>query len=190
MKRNTVVFGASAIFVFALGIGAWSWFRAGPAEPVPAASVETSYPDEWRMTLAEARNSAAFPLVVPSHPAANEQNLTAVYVHPGGTTVAMQFPAPKSSNVRQDYIEVFLLPWEGGNPAERFAQDIAQDPVIGKSLLSVEGVPAEGTLANSPSDIEQANPAYLRLVHKGLEIQISGGDSLDLLLKIAQTMVA
>ena len=102
----------------------------------------------------------------------------------------MQFSAPTKSDVRQEYLEIFLLPWTGGSPEEHFAEDMEQAPVIGKGLYSVDGVTAEGTLAHSPDDIDQANPAYLRFVYKGLEVQISGGESLDLLLEIAQTIVA
>lgn len=155
-----------------------------------ARAFQPQYPDEWKSTLPEAKAQAAFALLVPNHPAANEGNISAVYVHPGGTTVAMQFPAPTKSDVRQEYLEVFLLPWAGGNPEVRFAEDIDQAPVIGKSMYAIDGVTAEGTLAHSPDDIDQANPAYLRFVYKGLEVQISGGDSLDLLIEIAQTIVA
>jgi hypothetical protein len=184
-----IVVGASAIALL-LGIGVWAVLGGASQEPPPAPAFEGQYPDEWKVSLSEAKKLAAFPVVVPDHPAANEEDLTAVYVHPGGSTVAMQFPAPKESDVRQQYLEVFLVPWDGGDPADHFAEDIDKDPVIGKSILSVDGVPAEGTLANSPSDGDQANPAYLRFVYEGLEIQISGGDSLDLLIEVAETVVA
>lgn len=155
-----------------------------------ARTFQPQYPEEWKSTLADAKDKAAFALLVPDHPAANESNITAVYIRPGGSTVAMQFPAPTKSDVRQEYLEVFLLPWAGGNPEDHFAKDIEQAPVIGKSMYTIGGVIAEGTLAHSPDDIDQANPAYLRFVYEGLEVQISGGENLDLLIEIAQTMVA
>lgn len=147
------------------------------------------YPEEWKTSLEEAKAKVPFTLLVPDHPAANSQIVTAVYVRPGGATVAMQFPSPGKADVRQEYIEVFLLPWGGGDPSSRFAEDIEQAPVEGKSMYSIEGITAEGTLPNSPDDGEGANAAYLRFAYEGVEVQISGGDSLPLLEEIAKTII-
>jgi hypothetical protein len=44
--------------------------------------------------------------------------------------------------------------------------------------------------ARSPTDPEQANPAFLRFVVDGVDIEISGGEKLDTLVEIAETMVS
>jgi hypothetical protein len=38
--------------------------------------------------------------------------------------------------------------------------------------------------------MDRANPAFLRFVHDGIDIQILGGDDLDLLIRIAKSMLA
>jgi hypothetical protein len=144
---------------------------------------------EWESSLPAARSHVGFPIFVPDHPSANEANLIATYVRPGGAWVAMQFPAPTDADVQQTHIEVFLMPWEGGDPSEAYAENLAKDPVVGKGLHQVQGIVALGVTANSPTDTDQANPAYLELVYEGIEMQVSGGDSLERLIEIAESIV-
>ncbi len=141
-------------------------------------SVPTKYPDEWKTTLQAAQSQAKFTIDLPSDPLANTGNITAVYVWPQGAAVALDFPAPAvpQTPVRQDYIEVWESPWTGGDPAQSFAADIAADPVVGKAMYSIDGMPALGVTAHSPNDFERANAAFLRFVVNGVDVQISGGE--------------
>jgi hypothetical protein len=55
--------------------------------------------------------------------------------------------------------------------------------------MDLNGVTALGVNAHSPSDSERANPAFIRFVIDGVDIQISGGESLDALRSIALSIV-
>lgn len=191
MSRR-IGFTVGAVAVLTACLAAWVGLRGGGPRIGREGDrgFDTTYPDVWRVSLGEAKSTVGFPLLVPNHPAANDQNVVAVYVRPGGTTVAMQFPSPGKADVRQKYLEVFLVPWEGGDPSDSFAEDVEMDSAEGKTLFFVEGVIAEGVLPKSPDDVEQANPAFLRFVYQGIDVQISGGDSLDLLVEVAKTIIA
>ncbi len=157
---------------------------------VPGGEVD-QYPDEWKTTLSDAEVQASFSVIVPSHPSAGAQNITAVYLWPDGSAVALQFPppAPVTSPIRQEYIEVWESPWVGGDPQADYARDMAEAPSEAKALYDIDGVVALGVTAHSPSDIEGANPAFLRFVVNGIEVEVSGGESIDTLIAIAQTIV-
>lgn len=149
------------------------------------------YPDEWRTTLDTAMANARFGLILPNHPKANSGNVTAVYLWPDRSTVALQFPplAVAASPVRQDYIEVWESPWTGGDPNADFAADMAAAPAVGKALYDIDGIPALGVTAHSPSDMDEANPAFLRFVFQGIEVEISGGEDVNMLIEIAKSIV-
>jgi hypothetical protein len=66
---------------------------------------------------------------------------------------------------------------------------MAEAPSEAKALYDIDGVVALGVTAHSPSDIEGADPAFLRFVVNGIEVEISGGESIDTLIAIAQTIV-
>jgi hypothetical protein len=158
-------------------------------EPLGRLTPSPPYPEEWKTTLAGAQVGAKFPVVLPNDTMANSTNVNAAYVWPGGAAVAFDFPAPQAqSTVRQGYIEVWESVWAGGDPLKAFQADLAADPVEGKSIIDINGVPALAVTANSPSDFEQANPAFIRFVVNGLDIQVSGGDNLDALIRIAATI--
>jgi hypothetical protein len=158
--------------------------------PVPGGEIEP-YPEEWMTTLTDAKTSAAFPVIVPSDPNANPDNITAAYVWPDGSAVALRFPppGPVASPVRQEYIEVWESPWAGGDPEADFKTDMAEAPSDAKSLYDIDGVVALGVTAHSAADIEGANPAFLRFVVSGVEVDVSGGESIDVLIAIAGTIV-
>lgn len=193
MKKALV--GVTLLLVVGITVALTSGFSQTPTGTgsTELLTIDTAYPAEWRVAdIAAAQPTVAFPLVLPNDPSANQQNIAAIYVRPDRLAVYIEFPAPTAPQipVRQDYIEVFESPWRGGDPAQDYATDIAAEPVVGKQLYDVSGVPALGVSAHSPSDQEQANPAFLRFVHRGIEYQISGGESVDLLIEIAKTIVA
>jgi hypothetical protein len=150
------------------------------------------YPDEWRTDLEGARSRAAFELILPDDPRTDVASITDVFLWPEGHAVAVRFPAPPpvtAEPVRQLYIEVFETPWTGGDPAVAWEEDVAKSGIEGETTLEIEGVPALGVPAHSPTDIEKSNPAFLRFVYRGLDIQISGGDDLKALIEIAESMI-
>lgn len=127
--------------------------------------------------------------MVPKNPRANPDNLEDVYVVPGRPYVMMIFPAAASSTgVRQDFIEIDETPWQGGNPHEAFLNDIAAYPDIGKHICDIQGIEALCVTPNSPSDAAGANPAYVRIIIAGVDIEIYGGNDLDALKEIAATL--
>lgn len=158
---------------------------------IPIVGEARGYPPGWRTSISEVERNAAFAVMLPRHPLANRQNVTDVFMDPDGKTVALDFPTPvppSQGQLRQPFLEIFETPWIGGDPAADFAQDVASDPVVGKRLYEVNGEAALGVDAHSPSDQEQANPAFLKFVHQGIEIQLSGGESVQRLVEIAESM--
>ncbi len=158
----------------------------------PVAGGEVEYPETWKRTLEEAWAEATFPLVLPDHPAANVSNLKAVYLWPNGRAVALRFPPPSAPlrPTRQAFIEIWESPWTGGDPEAEMVADLGAAPDVGKRLYEIDGVPALGVSAHSPSDVEGADPAFLWFVHDGIELKVAGGEDLDLLLEIARTIVS
>jgi hypothetical protein len=180
-----------ALVAVAVGVVA---LTSGDREPPSAASTGGlgDYPDEWKTDLQDARSRVSFELVLPEDSRASVANITDVFVWPEGHAVALRFPAPPAITdepVRQGYLEIFETPWTGDDPATAWAEDVANAGIEGESAFEIEGIPALGVTAQSPTDIERANPAFLRFVYKGLDIQISGGDDLKALVEIAQSMI-
>ena len=149
------------------------------------------YPEEWKTTLEGARSAVSFHLVVPATRSANEANLEATYVFPGGGAVELRFPplAPALPPVRQGYLAVYLTVWGHGDPLTDYREELARDPVPGKRVAWLDGIPALVVPPRSTADVERANPAYLEIVIDGLEVEISGGDDLDVLLDVARSMI-
>jgi hypothetical protein len=148
--------------------------------------------DEWRVSLDEAQTRASFRLVLPDTALANRQNVTAVYLEPSGNVVLLIFPLQKASErfIRQDHIKVYEGVWTGGDPLKDYQRDLASEHVVGKELSVIGDTPVLLVSAHSPSDDEQANPAFLGFVMDGVEFQISGGESLQDLIDIAKTILA
>lgn len=153
-------------------------------------------PDSAReMTLDGARAAVSFDAYIPHSPSAKPSNVRHVCVLSVGT-LFMVFPdAPTSASnestlppVRQPQILIMEDPWDGGDPEAVFAEDLKTNPDIGKSLCTVNKAPALCSTANSPSDAEAANPAFLRFVKGGVEITVSGGDDLERLIEIAESL--
>jgi hypothetical protein len=169
----------------------------GPPAPMTNSLVGTperaGYPKEWRVgSIDEAAALVAFPIVVPDLGPITTDTLTDTWVYPNGA-VALDYRAPVAkpeSFVRQEYIEVFQAPWlSEKSPLEVYAGDLEADPDRAKSLVEISGVSALIVEAHSKNDLELANPAFVRFAVNGIEIQLSGGEDLELLLALADTMI-
>jgi len=162
----------------------------GPYEGTPD---EPGYPAEWRVAdIAAAQAAVDFTLIVPDHPVANAGNVSGSFVLPG-EAIALDFPPPEKSTqyVRQEYIEVYEATWvEDMTPQEALEFDIKNAPSPEKELIDISGTPALTVEARSTKDDERANPAFLKFVFNGVEVQISGGEDLQLLIEIAKSMMA
>ncbi|HEY7401420.1 MAG TPA: hypothetical protein VH989_11075 [Actinomycetota bacterium] len=164
--------------VDALGEG----LHADPDQP--------TYPEQWKTTLEGAQRQLPFSILVPNDALANPANMTALYLFPTDQ-LALDFPSPgePTSRLRQKYIEVFEARWSGDDPVADLKRDLKLDPIEGKSLERIDGVTALVVEAHSPDDAGQANAAFLRFFLPGVEVQISGGESLDDLIRIASTII-
>ncbi len=157
--------------------------------------VNVLYPPEWKTTLQAAASNAAFTPLVPNTTLASAENLVAVYLWPQGQAVAMDFPAPvtsSSSPVRQEFLEVYEEPWTKGDPLASFETDIAAAPVAGKDVYYIGSggtIPALVVTPRSSSNVGPPNAAYLRFVVGGTEVEVSGGESLQDLIDIANSML-
>ena len=151
-----------------------------------------TYPDQLRTSLQDAVSGASFSVLAPDSAIANNGNLTDAFLWPDGLSVALDYPAPTKPKtpIRQNYVEVFESVWAGGDPLLNFKNDIENDPVEGKVILEVDGTPALGVEAHSPDAPDKDNAAFLRFVVDGVEVQISGGESLDSLIGVAEQMLA
>lgn len=152
------------------------------------------YPREWKVdSPSEAATMVDFEVLLPNQDPLTEETLQAVYVFPTGA-VAFDYNPPDRNPVdyvRQEYIEVYEAPWlELETPEKAYEADVANDPDPAKSVVDIAGVPALVVEAHSTKDDERANPAFVRFVVDGIEVQLSGGEDLDLLLSIADSMVA
>jgi hypothetical protein len=164
----------------------------GQQAPLRGAVAQSNpYPEAWATDLARARKLVAFPLLVPDDSFANPENMTGVFVYPDAVAVAMQFPevAPPVAPVRQPYLEVWEQAWSGSSdPQTFFAPDLEAFP-RSAALYDVGGMTVLGVMPHAPEDAEGANAAFVRFELNGVDVEISGGDSLDLLLSIAGDLV-
>jgi hypothetical protein len=143
-----------------------------------------------RTSLAAADRDAQFNLLVPDDPAANRDNMTGIFSDREGTTVQLEYPPPDetSNDLRQPFISIYedSSPGDWATPKE----DISADPDVGKSLCDIQGHPAVCVEARSPSDATKSNAAYIRTVIDHTTVEISGGDDLDVLKRIGETMAS
>lgn len=165
---------------------------AADNEPQPRIGVPTFTPSTAEgspTTLAEAERKVKHELLVPNVPEANEENLLGIEVQ-GATDVEMSFPPPtdSTSDLYQDHLSVWELPWQGGDPVAQFKEDIERAPAVGKELCAVNDAPALCVMARSPSSKGAPNPAFVKFVSGDLEIQLLGGDDLEVLLGIAASI--
>jgi hypothetical protein len=111
-------------------------------------------------------------------------------VRPDDEAVMLDFPPASDTDIaiRQRYIEVYLSPWTYGDAETRFRESIEVNPTAGRRMEYMDGRAVLIQEARSPDDIEVANPALIRFVMDGLDIQVSGGTDVELLKEIARTL--
>lgn len=154
---------------------------------------EPGYPAEWLVgSVAEAQGRIGFELLLPNDPAANKDNVKLTYLFPNDSAVALVFPPPSSpeSYIRQEYIEVYETQWFGGDPVEEFTASVEATAASADAIVEIDGVSVLTVTPRSPADDERANPALVRFVLNGIEIQVSGGESLDTVIAIARSIFA
>lgn len=162
-------------------------FDLGPFDEPP----EAFYPAEWRVSLDEAISGAAFSVKVPQHPAASPTNLEGVWEDPEGSFVVMQFPPPASPQqpLRRPWLEVYEEPWNQDDVPESYWNGLLEDanPQRDVSLYTIDGVVAIGSAAHPPDD--PYFHAVLRFAIDNVEIRMTGGEDLNLLIEIARTII-
>ena len=187
--------GPTASFSSSSGSSSASLADPGPGSSYGQVSTtdpnKPNYPADWAFANVDAAQRAvAFDLIVPNTGAVNSGNLTGIYSQPGGA-VAFDYPpmSKPSSYLRQNYIEIYESPWDPSRkPADVYASMVKGDDNPTESLTTIAGYPALVVGAHSPADDEKANSAFVRLVVGNVEIQLSGGEDLALLIGIAESM--
>jgi hypothetical protein len=153
-------------------------------------STDAPYPSEWLRSLDDAVDAVRFDPILPDDAAANPHNVEATFVFPGGEAIALDFAlsADPKRYVRQGYLEVWESPWDLGDPRAFFKEDLEASAIEGAYLVDLSGHTALAVPANSPSDDSRSNAAFVRLEVRGLDVQVSGGDDLELILRIADSI--
>jgi hypothetical protein len=138
--------------------------------------------------LAAAQRDAQYTLFVPDDPAANLENMTGVFDDRSGTTLTLEFPPPNETS--NDLVQPYVSIYEDSSPGNWATpkEDISGSPDVGKSLCEIQGQPAVCVEARSPSDSTRSNAAYIRTVIDHTTVELSGGDDLDILQRIGNTM--
>lgn len=137
----------------------------------------------------DAAASVSFKFAEPSSDAASPANREGIYLLADGVEQTFPPPTESSATVAQPYISITEIPWtdRDGSPAEAVKEDLEADPDVGKSICGVAGEVGICVEARSPSDANGANAAYVRFVHDGVQYELSGGDSLKVLLDVANS---
>jgi hypothetical protein len=195
-RRRQMMLTSLAMLLPACANAGTSSFDASNEEPSPSVTVfapsPSPYPSDWRSTLDEATAKATFSVKVPDTVLANRGDLEAVFLYPDAQAVVMQFPlaSPPKEPINSDHIEVWEGAWTlGDDPSAVFQEDLQTYQIAGESVFEVAGLPALGIEAHSTSIPARDDAAFLRLVVDGTDVQISGGESLDDLILIADSIV-
>jgi hypothetical protein len=157
------------------------------------ASDRPIYPEEWRSSLDEALVRIAFDAYVPAVGSPlSVDDLSDVFVFPDGSALVLGYPPIESTDgVRQNFVEVYESAWsEEGDALTKFQTELEANPTDGQALSNLaDGTPVLTVQPRSTDDVEHANPAYLEFDLNGTYVQISGGNSLDHLLSIANGLI-
>ncbi len=141
-----------------------------------------------RTTLAAAQRGFQGTPLVPDDPAANAENMTGIFGGRFGTALTLEFPPPNdtSGDLRQPFISIYedSSPGNWATPEE----DVSKTPEVGKSLCEIQGHQAVCVEPRSPGDSTQSNAAYIRTVIDHTTVELSGGDDLELLQRIGNTI--
>lgn len=169
-----------------------------------AQGVPEGLPDECPppnvVNLQDAIDSVEFPLALPSHEFASLPNLQEVCLDPSGRVI-LRFPSPRPAEqpLRTDGLLITEGWWYGGDPVADYDRRLSAYPeLVGMDLYDIKGVPALGDPAHNGED--GLDRAYLTLVlgrgiyleltgeGNGVEIELIGGESVEDLMAIAETL--
>jgi hypothetical protein len=145
-------------------------------------------PEALRVPLDQAIRRSTFPAWFPSHQLASRENLAGVCPE-GGVTIAFLFRSarPPDDPLWFDGISIWEGRWGGGDPLTVYKENMAAFPEdTGKRIHTVRGVPAQSDAAHDSMAGDDA--AYLELVLGDVSIQLSGGESVEDLMAIAETL--
>lgn len=161
--------------------------QAGPAQP--GSDESAPCPESLRVSLDQAILGSILPVWMPSHPLASPEVLARVCLEPGGGTVELLFSStrPPEAPLWFDGISIWEGQWGGGDPMTEFEGLKAAYPEdTGKAIHTVRGVPA---ISDAAHDGDNGNdPAYLELVLGDTWVQLYGGESVQDLVAIAETL--
>lgn len=172
--------------------------RVGSQQSQAALSLEC--PSSSTVDLQTAVDSVEFPLAVPSHEFASPPNAQEVCLEPSGRLI-LRFPPvrPAEEPLRADGLLLAEGWWYGGDPLAEYEGLIASYPeLVGMDVYDIKGVPALGDPAHNSED--GLDRAYLTMVlgrglyleltgdGNGVEVILAGGESVEDLIAIAETL--
>jgi hypothetical protein len=193
-RHSRFVLGAVAALI-AVMVGCASDSKPAPRS-VADAPIRGSVVESGSAQLSEVESEANFYLIVPSNRFATPHNLVSARIQ--GAGVVMEFPptALPTAPVRQRNLIIQEEPWQGPPPLQFFRMDLATNHTVGARIYHIDGTPAFGIEAHSPSDEageaggpDHANPAFLRFEEKGIEVLIYGGEDLSALMVVAKDLL-
>lgn len=195
-RRGTLpLLACLAVALTACASGGGSLGAAPSDEPNPSVTIfapsPSPYPSDWRTTLDEAIAKVSFSVKVPDSILADRDDVDAVFLYPDAQAVVMQFPleSPPKEPINSDHIEIWQGVWTLGDPLTVFEDDLHAYQIEGEMVFEIAGLPALGIEAHSATIPARDNAAFLRFVVDGIDVQISGGESLDDLILIADSML-
>lgn len=162
----------------------------GQATGTQHMSPDEPCPESLRVSLDEAMLlGSVLPAWFPSHPYASVETVVGVCAEPGGNQITFLFrsPHPPDAPLRFDGISMTEMPWDGGDPLTDYQETIARFPEQeGKRIHTVSGVPALSDAAHDGD--EGDDPAWLELVLEDVRVMFWGGESVEDLIAIAETL--
>jgi hypothetical protein len=156
---------------------------------MPPAAQDQYCPEAVRVSLDQAMLlGSIFPIWFPVHPDASVETLVGVCPEPGASPWVFLFrsPRPPDAPLRFDGIIMSEQPWGYGDPLTVFQENMAAEEDAGTRIHTVLGVPA---LSDAAHDDDQGDdPAWLELVLGDVQISFWGGESVEDLIAIAETL--
>jgi hypothetical protein len=144
-------------------------------------------------SLSQAEQAMPFRVLVPNTSDANSQNLTGTYVD-SGQAIEMDFPQPTvaSADLLQPSISVWEAPWTEGDPLSALKTDVqtaSQYGIVGLTMCQVKSLPAVCVEPRaSVRGVEEENAAFVRFIVGNVEVHVYGGDSVQRLVDIAESL--
>lgn len=146
-------------------------------------------PESARVSLDRALLlESIFPLWFPSHPLASVETLVGVCPEPGAGPWVFLFRSPRSADapLQFDGIAMSEQPWGYGDPLAKYQEDMKAEEDSGTRIHTVLGVPALSDAAHD--DDYGDDPAWLELVLEDVDISFWGGENVEDLIAIAETL--